>query len=151
MKTERSKDIQQPSLHSVSNKQLNSWIDSVNSADGEGGGGGGGGGRVLLSCLKMFFFAQCVFCISFLLFVPPLNISLSHPGCRNGTRSHPPATLYIRLSPQHMLCNATLQQHHFVVWLFSFMVLLDWVLAHMSATLFLHFQINTTSVLMHEN
>lgn len=76
---------------------------------------------VLLSRLKMFFFAQCVFCISFLLFVPPLNISLSHPGCRNGTHSHPPATLYIRQSPQLMLCNAALE-HRFVVWLFSFMV-----------------------------
>ncbi len=86
-----------------------------------------GGGCVLLSCLKMFFFAWCVFCISFLLFVPPLNISLSHPGCRNGTRSHPPATLHIRLSPWRLLCNATLQ-HHFVVLLFCFIVL-DWILA----------------------
>lgn len=68
-----------------------------------------GAGCVLLWRLKMF----CSVCLPH--FLPALcssakQTSLSHPGCRNGTRSHPAATLYIKPSPRRLLCNAALRR-----------------------------------------
>lgn len=52
-------------------------------------------GGCVCVCALWKWFALFVFSISFLLFLPPVNTFLNHPGCRNRTSAEPPAMLCI--------------------------------------------------------